>query len=183
MVTEMDKLRRAKEYLEKLAEGVDPFTGETLAHDTVLNNVRLSRCFFYTAGVLGRVIRNGGRIGGASGGKKPFIITDEEIARVSVSDKPVPVSVFVKAVNDAVLDPERKTLSAVKITGWLEKKGLLKTVETEPGKRRKVLTEKSAAAGMSSETRQGAGGTYEIMLYDKKAQRFLLDNLKNMTEE
>lgn len=59
MITELDKLNRAKEYLDKLAEGQDPFTGEELFNDKVLNNVRLSRCFFYVSGVLSPIIANG----------------------------------------------------------------------------------------------------------------------------
>ncbi len=54
MVTELDKLQRAKEYLGSLAQGLDPFTGEELAKDTVLNNVRLSRCFFTLQTYSGR---------------------------------------------------------------------------------------------------------------------------------
>jgi hypothetical protein len=49
MITELDKQKRAKEYLDKLAEGIDPLTHEPLPQDTVLNNVRLARCFFYVS--------------------------------------------------------------------------------------------------------------------------------------
>lgn len=182
MVTELDKLRRAKEYLEKLAEGLDPITGEELPQDTALNNIRLSRCFFYVSGVLGQVIANGGWIG-KPGAQEPFYITDEELARVNVSDTPVSVSALVKAVNDAVADPGRKKLAVITVTSWLAKEGYLKTQETEPGKHKKVLTDKSASIGMSSELREGTRGTYEIMLYDKKAQRFLIDNIPNILKD
>ncbi len=179
MITEMDKLQRAKEYLEKLAQGIDPFTDEELAQDTVLNNVRLSRCFFYVADVLRQVIANGGHISGAAGGQ-PFFITNEELARVEISETPIPVSVFVKAVNEAAFEPPRKKLSVLSVTNWLVKEGYLKSLETEPGSHKRVLTETSASIGMSCEQREGARGAYEIMLYDKNAQRFLLDNIKNI---
>lgn len=182
MVTELDKLNRAKEYLEALAEGVDPLTGEEMAQDTVLNNVRLSRCFFYVADILRQVIDNGGTVS-RPGSQRPFHITPEEISRVAISDNPVPVSIIVKAVNDAVADPGRKKLSVITVTNWLVKQGYLNEQETEPGKHRKALTQKSAMIGMTSEMRKGARGAYEIMLYDSNAQRFLLDNMKNISGE
>ena len=57
---EMERLKRARMYMEKLAEGIDPITDMELPSDTVLNNVRLSRCFTYVAGVLGRLVDVGG---------------------------------------------------------------------------------------------------------------------------
>ena len=46
-MTELEKLHKAKLYMDKLANGTDPITGADLPDDTALNNVRLSRCFFY----------------------------------------------------------------------------------------------------------------------------------------
>ncbi len=183
MITELDKLKRAKEYLDKLAQGIDPLSGEEMPQDTALNNLRLSRCFFYVSGILGQVIANGGRIGKPSGSQRPFFITDEELARVVISETPVSVSIFVKAVNEAACDPERKKLSFAAVTNWLVKEGYLMAQETEPGKRKRVLTDKSASIGMSSEMREGTRGTFEIMLYDSKAQRFLTDNIPNMLKD
>ncbi len=136
---------------------------------------------FYVADILRQVIDNGAAIG-RSGPQSPFHITTDEISRVAISDIPVPVSIFVKAVNDAVADPGRKKLSAVSVTKWLVREGYLNEQETEPGKHRKMLTDKSAHIGITSEQREGARGAYEIMLYDKKAQKFLLDNLKRILE-
>jgi hypothetical protein len=128
---------------------------------------------------LRRTIDNNGIIG-RHGAQKPFYITPEELLRIGISEAPVPVSVFVKTVNDALGDLERKKLAATTITGWLVKEGYLKEQETEPGKHRKVPAEASASIGISSEQREGARGAYDIILYNKDAQRFLLDNLKNI---
>ena len=46
-MTETDKLYRAQLYMKQLADGIDPLTGRELPDDTVLNQVRLSRCFYY----------------------------------------------------------------------------------------------------------------------------------------
>ena len=63
-MTELETMQRAKMYLEKLAQGIDPITDQEISEDSTLNNVRLARCFFYVSDVLGQVIANGGVIGG-----------------------------------------------------------------------------------------------------------------------
>ena len=60
-MTELETMQRAKGYLDKLALGIDPLTGREVPEDSVLNNVRLARCFFYVSDVLERLISNGGQ--------------------------------------------------------------------------------------------------------------------------
>ena len=64
-MTELETMQRAKMYLDKLAQGIDPITDREVPEDSVLNNVRLARCFFYVSDVLSKVIDNGGVIGGS----------------------------------------------------------------------------------------------------------------------
>ncbi len=174
MVTELDKLKRAKEYMHKLAEGIDPITDTKLPADTVLNNDRLSRCFAYVADVLQKAIDSGGR---TSGWQKPFSVTADELKKVALANEPVSISVFVKAVNDAAGDAGRKKLTHTTLTKWLVDEGFLRVVQDGDNKTHKELTEKSAGIGMSSEVRDGQSGAYTIILYNRQAQQFLLDNL------
>lgn len=174
MVTELDKLKRARTYLQKLAKGVDPLTDTALPADTALNNDRLSRCFVYVAEVLQNVIDNGGR---TSGWQKPFAVTADELKRVVLSDQPVSISAFVKAVNDAVGNDGMKKLTHTTLTKWLVEEGFLRVVKDDENKTHKELTEKSAGIGMSSEVRDGQSGAYTMILYNRQAQQFLLDNL------
>ena len=69
-MTEMDKLHRAQLYMKQLAEGIDPVSGRELPDDTALNQVRLSRCFYYVAGLIQQIIANGGEIGRPQRGPK-----------------------------------------------------------------------------------------------------------------
>ena len=46
-MTEIDIMKRAKMYLDNLSQGIDPISGQEVPEDSVLNNVRLARCFFY----------------------------------------------------------------------------------------------------------------------------------------
>ena len=62
-MTELETVQRAKMYMDKLAQGIDPISGQELPEDSALNNVRLARCFFYVSGILEQVIQNGGQVG------------------------------------------------------------------------------------------------------------------------
>ena len=43
-MTELEIMHRAKMYMEKLAQGIDPISDQEIPEDSVLNNVRLARC-------------------------------------------------------------------------------------------------------------------------------------------
>ena len=80
-MTELETMQRAKMYLDKLAQGIDPITNQEVPEDSVLNHVRLARCFFYVSSVLDQVIVNGGVIGQRVK-TMDFVITPEQMARV-----------------------------------------------------------------------------------------------------
>ena len=114
-MTELETMQRAKMYLDKLAQGIDPITNQEVPEDSVLNNVRLARCFFYVSDVLGKVIDNGGMIGG-----KPklqtFTISASQLAQVRISQEPVRVTQLVDMIGAAVDNPQMKKLSTTTIT-------------------------------------------------------------------
>ena len=60
-MTELETLERAKMYMEKLANGINPIDGSVIPDEDIVNNVRLSRCFFYVSDVLRQVMRRGKR--------------------------------------------------------------------------------------------------------------------------
>ena len=37
-MTELEKIRHAKNYLDRLADGIDPISGQAMPEDTVLNS-------------------------------------------------------------------------------------------------------------------------------------------------
>lgn len=177
-MTELDKMKRAKMYLDKLADGIDPLTDQELPNDTVLNNVRLARCFFYASDVLRRVIENGGEVRAHRKPKRAdFFLTPEQLAAIPISDTPIRISNFVERLN-AVIDTENtKKISTVAITNWLAERGFLEDHLNSKGKKSRRPTELGYGIGLSTEETQTARGTFTIVLYSGEAQRFLLDNL------
>ena len=175
-MTEIEIMQRAKMYMDKLAQGIDPITDRELPEDTVLNDLRLARCFFYVSGVLGQVIDNGGTIG-----KKPkkadFIITPEQLASIQISREPIQISQLVGAISAAVNDPQMKKLKTTVITDWLLEKGFMTKKVTPDGRSQRVPTPDGKFLGIYTEPRQGQYGEYDAVFYNEEAQRFILDHL------
>ena len=53
-------IERARMYVQKLANGVNPTDGSEVPDGDVVNDVRISRCLFFVADVLRQVLENGG---------------------------------------------------------------------------------------------------------------------------
>ena len=72
-MTELEILKRAKLYIDKMANGKNPITDEEAGENDVINNVRVARCLFYVSGVLDKVIASGGEVEGKAKKKDPFL--------------------------------------------------------------------------------------------------------------
>lgn len=186
-MNKLEKLERAKTYIEKLANGIDPITGSAAADGDVINNVRVSRCFFYVVDILRQVIENGGMVGKPQKGEKEkkqkFSITFEELSHFSVSDIPIPVSVFARQVND-LISPEvpMMKLSYKSVIRFLVDSDLLTESTDADGKIMRRPTAVGKTFGIKTEERVGAKGPYTVILYDRNAQQFLLDNMNAIVD-
>ena len=180
-MTELETMQRAKLYMDKLAQGIDPITNLEIPGDSVLNNVRLARCFFYVSDILDQVIANGG-----VGGKPkllPFSVTEEQLARIPLSQEPVRITQLAEMINTAVSTPQMKKLSTTTITDWLLEKGFLEKQIGPDGKSKRVPTHNGLMIGLSTQISQGQYGEYQSVYYHFPAQQFVLDNLRAMLAE
>ncbi len=179
-MTELEKMERAKMYIEKLANGINPIDGTMIPDNEVVNNVRLSRCFFYVSDVLRQVIENGGVISGKKEKKTkkvPFNISFEEIQKYPFSDELIPLSTIAENINGLKKSENMKKLSYKNISDWLVAIGMLHIVETADGKTKKKPTGSGVDIGITSEWRNGQYGEYEVVLYNRIAQQFIVDNI------
>ena len=183
-MTELETIQRAKMYLEQLANGIDPLTAQEIPGDSVLNNVRLSRCFFYVAGILDKVIANDGYVGIKPKVKLAnFSLTPQQRACVPLSDTPVRITEFVEILHRAANAPDMRKLPTTAITNWLLEKGFLVKEASPDGKSRRLPTSAGQALGLSVAVRQGLYGEYTAVYYNRSAQQFLLDNLDTFLQE
>lgn len=140
-MTELEKIECAKVYMDKLANGINPVDDSVVPDEDVVNNVRLSRCFFFVADLLEQVIENGG-IQPAETGKKakkrPLEIPFEKRTRFEYSVKPIPASEIAKRVNALRDDENMGKLSYSGIVEWLAEIGMMEDADCQMGKRRSV---------------------------------------------
>ena len=171
-------------YLDKLANGIDPLTDQALPNDTVLNNVRLARCFFFTSDVLRRVIENSGEIQSTKRSKKAgFSLTSEQIASIQLSTSPILISDFVEKINAVIDTDSMKKISTTTITNWLLEKGFLHEVVKPDGKKARIPSPQGNDIGLSTEDWVTVRGTFTVVLYNSEAQAFILDNIGAITDE
>ncbi len=179
MMAEMENLQRAKQYMEKLANGINPLDDTVIADYEVVNNVRLSRCFFYVANVLGQVIDNGGvpEPQQKKQKKQAFALPMKKRDEFAFSDVPIPVSEIAKRIN-ALIDRERmRSLSYRAIRDWLMDVGFLEEVSDGADGTLKRTTAEGERLGIQMDARVGTEGVYYVILYNLEAQHFIMDNL------
>lgn len=180
-MTEIEKLQYAKTYIQKLAEGVNPLTGEVITEDTLLNNVRISRCFYYVSGVLDDVINTGISNTSRKVKKLDFQLTDEQRLGIGISLEPIYISHFVEEINGLINQDIMKKLPATRVTKWLVVQGYLMEQEKQSGGKMKVPTEEGKLLGIAqTEKRRFNGEFYTINVYDEHAQKFIIDSLDDI---
>ena len=193
-MNELEKMQHARVYIEKLANGIDPTTGIAAADSDVINNVRVSRCLFYVSDILRQIIENDGVADKPKKTKKSkkapkaelpkFAITYEELSRFPISETPIPVTEFTRRVND-LLSPETpmKKLCYKSIIKFLVDSNLLTEGRDAEGKLVRRPTAAGETFGILTEDRESSvRGAYTVTLYDRGAQRFLLDNMSAIVD-
>lgn len=183
-MTELETLERAKMYMEKLANGINPIDDSIVSDEDIINNVRLSRCFFYVADILRRVIDNGG----VSPAKKerrekkiPFSLSIEKRNDFEFSVQPIPISEITKRIN-ALADENMARLPVRAIQEWLISVEILTEVLNDEGKNVKHPTPQGERMGISPENRIWEDRKYTVVVYNSDAQHFILDNLDAIVE-
>ena len=186
-MTELEMIERARMYVQKLANGVNPTDGSEVPDGDVVNDVRISRCLFFVADVLRQVLENGGAAPAPKSEKKlqrlAFDLTFKQRERFEYSDIPITISELARRLN-ALIDTENMTkLSYTAISSWLTGLGLLETVTLPGGKLAKRPTEEGLENGIAVVERIGQNGPYHDVVYNAAAQHFVLDNLDAIIAE
>ncbi len=182
-MNEIDIMKRAKQYIESLANGIDPLTGNELPDSDIVNNVRISRCLFYTAGVLQQVIDNGGKVNRERinpANLAPFALKAEQIASLRPADKLLSLSRTLGIVNKLIDIHSMKMLKAVTVGNWLLRKGLFHVV-TINGMNYNYPTPLGEQIGITlSEYTTPSGCNIKVPLYSREAQQFIFDNIEEI---
>lgn len=177
-MADMEKLRKVKQCIDSLAEGLNPFTGQPLPEEDIVNDVRVARSLFFASSFLQEQMQ--GTMVQKTGKKQMFRLSLEERERVTFSAKPIPASELARRMNEVVGAQDCKKISYRQITDWLVEVGMLKLVENTAGSQRRRPTDSGEKLGISLEKRMGQYGMYQVVLYNENAQQFIVDNVDAM---
>lgn len=179
-MTELEKIEYAKSFIDKLANGINPLDDSLVPDGDIVNNVRLSRCFFYVSDILRQVIENGGvsveKV--VKHKKKPFSLNQEIREQLRISERPLTVTEISKYLNSLVDLETTKKFPLTAINDWLLEMGFLCTITLSNNKHRKAPTSQGNEIGIFTEERVGQYGKYIAVLFSSSAQQFIYDNLE-----
>lgn len=177
-MTELEKIAYAKSFIDSLAEGINPVDGSIIPDGDTANNIRISRCYHFVSDILAKVIENGGTDHKTYVKKLPFSFGEEKRASFPFSDIPLSVSEIFDLIK-AQTDSEAMKVPPTKcVTEWLVHIGALYVIKDSEGKSKKLPTDEGAALGIFTEKRMGMYGEYTSVLYTKRAQEFIIDNIE-----
>ncbi len=181
-MTELEKIQYTKNFIDKLAKGINPIDDSAITEGEVAVNTRILGCFSYVSDILGQVIENGGTKKPKKQRKSPFVFFEEMRQNIKISENPIQVSEIVGQLNSMVNLEEIKRLSAKSVTDWLVEIELLENSVTQTGKHRRLPTEHGKAMGITTEEREGQYGKYTVVLFSSTAQQFVFDNIDAIIE-
>lgn len=187
-MNEKEKMTLAKKYIDYLSRGFNPLDESPVKNDDVVRNERISRCLMYVSEVLGEVIDKGMAEERKPhperrGKKEEFYLSEEARKRFNLSDSPLTASGLAKGLSDLRDEYLYKVLSGASVTEWLAGMGFLDEKITEEGRTRYFVTKEGAEIGIFSEKRVSQNNTiYFIILFNKSAQQFVVDNLDAVIE-
>ncbi len=177
-MTEFEKIQYAKTFIDKLANGINPLNDTPVPDNDIINNVRLSRCFFYVSDILRQVVEKGGVTKPKKVPKEPFSVSQEQLERFEYSKEPISLSEIAKRISLLVENDNMEKITYRQISQWLLDIGILCLKDVDGKKAVKRPTEEGTKIGISVERRIGRYGEYYVVLYNEEAQHFILDNIE-----
>ena len=174
---EKEKIAIAQDWVRKLANGINPLNGNVLKDDDVVNNVHISRCLFYVADLLGKYSERTKKP--TSLRNIPFVASAMQVNKYNYVDA-ISISAFAKEI-EKLIPENMQSVNYKSMVKWLMQEGLLSESERDSnGRIPKLATEKGSKIGVYNEQRERNGGSYTITLYNRDAQKFLLEHIEEI---
>ncbi len=183
MANELELLERAKMYIDSMAKGINPVTGEYADEEDVINEVKVSRCLYYVSDVLEEMTKIKKKALIKRSDRVAFTLDIEQRSKFEIDPKGLSVSQIVDKLNSLTDELYVKKLKSTAITTWLVEIGMLEVVESTLGNSMKRPTSLGRENGIYTEERFGRDGRqYTGVFYSPEAQQFILDNLDAVIE-
>ena len=178
-----DELFSLKEDLSLLAEATDPQTRYKV-DDTILKSSYNKRTLLKAVSLIDILLTVDYIPSAKDRGKEhAFYLTEDQKRSVRITETPISISAFTYSINAVINKEKMKGIKATQITSWLMSQGYLTQKESTDGERYKTLSETSASIGISAEERTTENGrVYQVNLYNKIAQLFIIDHLNEICQ-
>lgn len=178
---DLTKLEVAITYIDRMAEGNNPVKNVPAEEDSILNDPNVVRCLYFIRDVLKQVRDNGGKIGGriSKTAKNPFPL--ECLSKFEYQEDKS-ISHFLAQIKLLAEDPDVKGISMKTITDWLKQMDyLVDEYDQLENQKKTKTTAEGEAFGLYMEPRVSARGQeYNVIMYSRKAQEFLVQNMETI---
>ena len=206
----MDKFQligHAKNYLDMLAAGKDPISGEPIPDDSAVSRPQLKKCFLFVSSVLQEVLQNNGLVLPDADGanaqapasvpvtvngsdydlvrkKAAFRMTPEQKSEVRISRLPITPGEFLKNVNRTINAADMEKLSVRSVNAWLKSNGYISEEKMPAVISRTVWKPTPSARQIGfTETEVPDAKTGEMkrqLMFASGAQQFLLAHMEEI---
>lgn len=164
----MDK-KEAVYFLECLAKGFNPFTGDEIENDSIFNDVKFVRKLYELKDFLNDNLEDEVE---PKIKKVPFVLKTKE----GIATKPMAISNFVDRINEVNLEENMKKFTRTSIMNWLYENEYLALDEDNS----KYITEKGMNAGIFYDHRvSGNGREYDVIMYPVSLLNIILDLIES----
>ncbi len=179
-MTELQKIQRAKMYVDKLVNGINPLTGFRLSDDETVRDDRVIACFEYISEVLEINIRNWDSENAVKGLEEQLVfMTEEQKLQLRISYGPCTVTNMVNEINRVLEQNGSKKINGIWINDWLESIGML----TKNGFGNRIASPNGREIGIISELKNGSNyGEYYVNMFSVGAQGFIYENLDRIID-
>lgn len=172
---ELKKLLRAREIVRDIVDGNNPFTNTKLEPDSIMSEEKMKNFYIYLDQLIDMNIEKARKKKKQS--KVKFAISQERLNSLKFREDNISITDFCKAVNMLIDKNLMKPLNRKTIVNRLKKLEILVIVETDEGNKRTVLGEKAPELGIHTRIVTYGNRSYEQIIYDKRGQKFLIENL------
>ncbi len=180
MDLEKEKIVKASEILNKIANGFNPVNGAPIDEDCFLQDPRIIRCLFFVEQVFNKVMD--GSINKANGKSGQFAITAEEKGSVLFPPGNIGVNQIARSINNAIDLSRSRKITGAEINKQLKKMGILAEELLTDGKKRTIVTDNSVNYGIVTEKRSYNGNEYDMVCFNDTGKKYLLDELEKILE-
>lgn len=181
----IQRLQKAKLYLEMLACSMDPTTQE-FVESGVLQKKEIKDVLKYISTVLEELIENNGEVVKVVQPIK-FQVSKLNKQAIILSNEPIRLSSLMARINKQVDTKTMRKLGASKVSRWLIEQGYLANEKVSVVKEVSQLTITDSAESfgivMNNKVDAKTGEIKPCVLLTRKAQEYIVDNLENILAE